>query len=40
MEEEEKVYSQGEGAMRNANELSETILYQIMKTQEEDEEND
>ena len=44
----EKVYSQGEGAMRNANELremmrnanelSETMLYPIMKTKEEIEE--
>ena len=38
MEEKEKVYSQGEGAMRNANELSETMLYPISKTKEEVEE--
>ena len=48
MEEKEKLYSQGEGAMRNANELNETMrnvnelnemmLYPIIKTKEEVEE--
>ena len=37
MEEKEKVYSQGEGAMRNANELSEAMLFPTMKTKEVEE---